>query len=377
MVIIYINSLKSVAGIFWWTINIVLQTLAVMSLLLLSTISIPLSYIISLLLATVGSICFAIGLELYFTSRFNHYVLFVLGTLEVLLFSLLILSRTPRSILLASISSSFILISIIYLIILHRSTGAQQFGSPKRVLMVLYVLFAGLHGYRLILSLFLYRQGYPLDTGFEHPLLQMTSLLSQLILIVVNFTILILINSSLVQQLKDESAEREQLVQRLRILASTDTLTGLKNRRSSEEQVKRFLQSIDGQKGRTGGLLLIDVDDFKTTNDTWGHDAGDRVLTFISSILSRTVDQSALAGRWGGDEFIIFIPDSSFDQTRAIANTIQSGCSNAHPTVPYPCNVSIGGTSVKENESYSSLFCRADLALYEAKKRGKNMVRWN
>jgi diguanylate cyclase (GGDEF)-like protein/PAS domain S-box-containing protein len=170
--------------------------------------------------------------------------------------------------------------------------------------------------------------------------------------------------------LKSEARLREQSVR--------DHLTGLFNRRYMEETLERELLRA-ARKGLSLGIIMLDVDHFKRFNDTWGHAAGDEILRELGSLLLRQVRGEDIACRYGGDEFIIVLPDASREVTRERAELICEyarqfnlqfeGQSLAAVTL------SLGVAAFPEHGATSTALLRAvDAALYRAKHEGRSRV---
>ncbi len=164
--------------------------------------------------------------------------------------------------------------------------------------------------------------------------------------------------------------------------AVTDPLTGLHNRRYAD----MHLQQIAKQAHTTGhnyAIMLIDIDHFKTINDTHGHAAGDMVLKAISSRMRANLRAIDLLARIGGEEFLIVMPDTSVDLARLAADRLRRLVNDAPFEIakgkhPLPVTVSVG-VAVETGDAATSstaaeLIARADAALYRAKSAGRNMV---
>ena len=167
--------------------------------------------------------------------------------------------------------------------------------------------------------------------------------------------------------------ELEEANDRLRKLAVTDELTGLRNRRAFEERlIMEF--SMARRRKRELSVLLIDVDDFKKINDQWGHAAGDEVLRRLGMILRTTVRLPDLPARYGGEEFVVLLPESGNESAlglakRVMARVAAEGWENA------PLTVSIGMAAMNDSLANGyQLVEMADEALYAAKRAGKNRV---
>jgi diguanylate cyclase (GGDEF)-like protein/PAS domain S-box-containing protein len=167
--------------------------------------------------------------------------------------------------------------------------------------------------------------------------------------------------------------ELEEANDQLRKLAVTDELTGLRNRRSFEERlVMEF--SMARRRKRELSVLLIDVDNFKTINDRWGHGAGDEVLRRLGTILRTTVRLPDLPARYGGEEFVVLLPESGEDSAMGLARRLMQRVA-AEEWENEPLTISVGMAAMNESlESGFQLVELADEALYAAKRAGKNRV---
>lgn len=189
---------------------------------------------------------------------------------------------------------------------------------------------------------------------------------------------------SLVFELEQALAVKSKLESELRLanqrlagLASTDELTRLPNRRALQESMDYQL-SVTERTGRPLSLIMLDVDHFKSFNDTMGHAAGDAVLRMLGQLLNDIVRGGDFPARYGGEEFTVMLPDTDRDGAIVAAERIRCRLEQTRVTedVPRPCNVtaSFGIATTLGGESAESLFQRADHALYEAKRRGRNRV---
>ncbi len=180
--------------------------------------------------------------------------------------------------------------------------------------------------------------------------------------------------------LRERNRQLAELNQTLQALATTDPLTGLANRRQLFEAGEREVQRAQ-RMGHALSLLIVDIDDFKLVNDTWGHAAGDQVICAVAATCARSVrGQVDLVGRIGGEEFAVLLPEVGMDD----ANTLAARLCRSVPASPVPLGstalleltVSIGiATLSPEVASVHELLRRADQALYLAKGAGKNCVR--
>lgn len=155
----------------------------------------------------------------------------------------------------------------------------------------------------------------------------------------------------------------------VRRMVITDTLTGLHARHYLNEQIQSRQR-----KDLFGSLILVDIDHFKTINDTFGHQVGDQILIQVSGIISAAIRQGDIAARWGGEELAVYLPGIRTDQALRIAERIREHVAReTNPKVTVSCGVS-EWTSDNDKISVESLFYRADMALYEAKNSGRNCI---
>ncbi len=171
-------------------------------------------------------------------------------------------------------------------------------------------------------------------------------------------------------ELKKALAEVEQL-------AKTDELTGISNRRNFYSLAEREFNLANRSK-RNFALLILDIDRFKTINDTYGHPIGDEVIKYVAQECTRNLRQEDLCARWGGEEFVIFMSESDLSEAIIVANRIRDNVEN-QPLQINSGNVSLTvsiGVSVyhQQDENIDKTISRADKALYQAKKTGRNKV---
>ena len=158
--------------------------------------------------------------------------------------------------------------------------------------------------------------------------------------------------------------------------SETDTLSGLLNRRGFEERAGRLLATAQ-RTGVPATLVVADLDHFKAINDTYGHQAGDRVIMAFADALGATADPRAVIGRLGGEEFAILIPGVDLAAAGHYAEDVRlafSGLSIASLEPDGRVSASFGAARLTAGDSLSDLLRRADAALYQAKKDGRDRV---
>jgi two-component system cell cycle response regulator len=172
--------------------------------------------------------------------------------------------------------------------------------------------------------------------------------------------------------------EMTSLYEDARRLATTDALTGLLNRRA-------FMDALDRERARSDrhtfpvSLLLLDVDHFKSVNDRFGHATGDAVLQAVARALLPMARRSDVVARWGGEEFVVLLPQTRAEGARIAAERIRRAIANVHHGVSGSADslritASIGASSATSPWSADGLVATADHAMYVAKSRGRNRV---
>ena len=185
---------------------------------------------------------------------------------------------------------------------------------------------------------------------------------------------------NLMHQHEEELAEINTLLKnktkKYEQLAETDALTGLYNRyKFSELFLSEYKLMI--QKNSNMSLLMLDIDFFKKINDTYGHDVGDRVLKEISNTMLQTLRNTDTVGRWGGEEFVILLPTADLESAIQVANNIRVAIATKKRDGFEKVTVSLGVTEVQKGDTLEKALKRADNALYEAKRAGRNCVKTN
>lgn len=172
--------------------------------------------------------------------------------------------------------------------------------------------------------------------------------------------------------------ENARLVERLRALSTRDSLTGLFNHRHSMEVLQHESERVRRYAGRVS-VLMIDVDLFKRVNDELGHPAGDGVLKEIANRLREELRNVDVLGRYGGEEFIIILPETGLDDARRTGERLRHAVAlrpvHAGPQeVPITISVGCASQPTPGIDSGSELVAAADAALYRAKQAGRNRV---
>ena len=180
------------------------------------------------------------------------------------------------------------------------------------------------------------------------------------------------------EQMEKLQAELQQKQKELDRLTRHDGLTGLYNRNTFVDLTRRELQRARRQGSHTT-ILLIDLDHFKRVNDTWGHPAGDAVLRHVAALVNSSIRSTDLAGRLGGEEFILLLPATNSESARKIAEKIRQRLEITPAQwedvrINITASIGLSTTSAAEHRDFESLYNEADKALYLAKHRGRNRV---
>lgn len=199
-------------------------------------------------------------------------------------------------------------------------------------------------------------------------------LLTSLILLrnryVSRFNKALMVKTQMLEELQEELLEKNKS---LEFLSNHDQLTSLYNRRymikrceSEMQRMKRFAHQ--------SSLILFDIDYFKNVNDLHGHSSGDSVLRELADLVSQQVREIDVTSRWGGEEFLILCPQSSAEETLALANRLHQAIKDYSFSRAQNISCSFGVANYRNNEDFVSWFDRADNALYLAKTGGRSQI---
>tara|TARA_R110002073_G_scaffold334987_1_gene525869 strand:- start:336 stop:1139 length:804 start_codon:yes stop_codon:yes gene_type:complete len=166
-------------------------------------------------------------------------------------------------------------------------------------------------------------------------------------------------------------------LEQLRELVQTDQMTGALNRRGLNEVFTREAARAD-RNAQSLSVVMIDLDDFKQINDIYGHQSGDSALMHLVSIAKETLRPSDIIARYGGEEFVVLLPDAEIEAAVSVIhrlqNCLEKKCLVLAKDQSLPFTFSAGVASRSFGENQNSLISRADKALYQAKRTGKNRV---
>ncbi len=176
-----------------------------------------------------------------------------------------------------------------------------------------------------------------------------------------------------VSERKIKEQEIMLLNKQLEKSASLDSLTEIFNRSRFDGFLKQLLSEYD-RYSREFSLIIYDIDNFKKVNDIYGHKVGDNVLQEFVAITKKQIRDSDIFARWGGEEFVILLPQTRLEEASNVANKIRVAVQEHHFDNVGDVTVSLGVSMIIKNDTSETIFSRVDKALYEAKNTGRNKV---
>ena len=163
----------------------------------------------------------------------------------------------------------------------------------------------------------------------------------------------------------------ERQTHELKEMATHDGLTDILNRKAIEQNLTEEAdRSI--RHGSPFSIIMFDIDYFKKVNDSYGHNAGDEVLKRVSACVANLIRTTDKVGRWGGEEFLVLVPETPLEEAMILAERIRKAVEATRYAIAAPVTVSLGVAQFEANESGEGFVKRADTALYQAKEGGRN-----
>jgi diguanylate cyclase (GGDEF)-like protein len=178
---------------------------------------------------------------------------------------------------------------------------------------------------------------------------------------------------SLEQLVKERTQELELTKNRLQEMAHKDPMTNLYNRRYLHD-ISKTLFNISQREKKAFSILMIDIDRFKSINDQYGHMIGDSVIQLLADIFRDLIRASDIAIRFGGEEFIILLPNTEEEGAYEIASKIKNRVQNQRTIVGFTVSIGVSKCNFSENTDINKLLHKVDEALYKAKRDGRNRV---
>lgn len=178
------------------------------------------------------------------------------------------------------------------------------------------------------------------------------------------------------EKLKSYITKLEENNKKLLEISKLDYLTEIANRRYMTERLKEEIQRYKATN-RKFSLILGDLDNFKKLNDTFGHESGDQIIQKITKIIKFALRESDLASRWGGEEFLILLPDTEKAEAQKVAERIRNNIQNFNFDLKnnqVRMTITVGVTEFNDSISLEENISNADKAMYMGKKNGRNTV---
>jgi diguanylate cyclase (GGDEF)-like protein/PAS domain S-box-containing protein len=169
----------------------------------------------------------------------------------------------------------------------------------------------------------------------------------------------------------------ERRIRKLHQTALLDPLTAIGNRRHLESRLR--IRMVDYRENQLPfGILFCDIDYFKSVNDTFGHNLGDKALRMVAQTLRANIRETDTMGRWGGEEFLVILQDIDSQSLSTIGEKLLNLVRKSHLILPdrriLSVTISIGGTLVQKNDTIDSVVDRADRLMYQSKANGRNRI---
>jgi diguanylate cyclase len=171
--------------------------------------------------------------------------------------------------------------------------------------------------------------------------------------------------------LKDQLLRQREMAEAMHRLAHTDQLTGVANRRELYSELQKETHKSERYK-RPLSIIFFDLDNFKSVNDTYGHDCGDGVLREVVGATERVLRTTDRLGRWGGEEFVVLAPETDLQKASRLAERLRVEIANHRSGSAPTVTASLGFAQYEAGDTPETLIKRADQALYKAKILGRN-----
>lgn len=310
-------------------------------------------------------ICLGSSLTLYSLTRFRHaakknyqttFILFPITLLLILYFTFISPSTSAR-IIIVSAYLAFTLTLCAWVVIKGK---AQDLKLARVMLAAAFICESLFMVFRIIWSIHEPPPRNFMQAGMVH---QLALLIVILIIVTLSFSVPWMINARLVKAIEN--------------LSIRDSLTKLYNRRALDEVSHKELSRAQRHNMELS-IIMSDIDHFKLINDSYGHQMGDHVLRQMASILRRSLREEDMPFRYGGEEFLVLLPNTSLTDANNVAEkireTIEEQLFVSNKRILWTASFGVTQLQVQQGESWEDLVERADKALYQAKKEGRNKV---
>lgn len=197
----------------------------------------------------------------------------------------------------------------------------------------------------------------------------------QVLMVLMTFAVVLMIIEKKAFENSHEARRLEEVILKKEVLATTDSLTTLYNRRKIESLINDHYNDFR-ESGRLFSVLMVDIDHFKSVNDQFGHDVGDKVLVEFSQCLKENVRDFDQVGRWGGEEFLVILDGVGKESAIRTAERLRYSCSNMKLSAINHQNItiSVGVIEASLEKSVHQMIKEADRMLYNAKAEGRNTI---
>lgn len=350
--------------------------------LILSGVLLPviLSGIIANLMVFGGHLLFLFGFSAFLKININKFVYYIASILYALVFGYFTLMEPNVAvrIMLFSAATFIINLNMLYLLCFRaKKDDSHNLSSVAIAIVMQCFALAGRFIYAIYDQPSLANSNLNfLERSSYETIFMMASIITTVLFV---FSLELMINGRLFKLTEERAAIQKELLAETEKLASTDSLTNLHNRR----KIESCIQQEFSRTTKCGGyfsVILCDLDNFKATNDRYGHDIGDKALLEVANILTEIIGRAGKVGRWGGEEFMILLPKLSLREAIQVAGSIQTYLDSYQPK--YAANEKLTMSfGVADNhfshKCYQEMVKQADKALYRAKDNGRNRVEYS
>ncbi len=356
-------------GLELWVISHVLQLVGLFLVSTQSHVPFILSSFVASMIILVGFYCFIVSFEYFLGAtriRKLNISLLILTSVVFLYYTIVTDDFRGRVIAFSLMMVVFSLQAVIIFLKQIMYKKSNYYALP----LIAFVLYFFTYSSRAISAISGYQGVSFLISAPQDNVFLMVSLFAG---ITMTMGLVYVINGRLIEELTSQAYIREELLEETKSLAEIDGLTGLCNRITCD----KILQSekkyaVKHNKGLV--ILLIDLDNFKFINDTYGHLEGDRILIEFSELLSSQIRQSDYSARWGGDEFLVILPEVNLESAYKIADKLKSSVEEKLIINKKSITISIGLSILDHNYTIKDFISSVDSALYNAKTNGRNTI---
>ena len=349
--------------LFYYSLTFIFLSLSYLILFYQKILPIWLSFVVMNIMILFSQIFIITGIRVLYTLTPipKRFLIYITVYTFLMLFFTYTQSNTNIRITIISFTISALLIDLLWVINRNKNKVASQVHKTLR-----FVIFFSIFNW-LSRVYFAFSVGKDTTYVVDQGITTVVYYIIALIFLSIWFALFIWLETTQsVIKLEEKNIELSKL-------ALIDNLTKLANRHYFDHDIE-FLTAITNRNKSKLSMLMIDLDRFKLVNDTYGHLVGDEVLIHSSQILKDSVRTSDRVYRWGGEEFVIIVPETNNEQAGLVAEKICQNFRDAHFDVIGNITVSIGVASYDKDEPLEDWFKRVDLALYQAKQTGRN--RW-